>query len=423
MSVTAFIPNSTVLLSNMVRRAVVDIDDRQIGTLADAIVRLPAEGYPHLTGLVVQVSTGTVFVPASELVALDSDRIQLQDAKLDLRPFERRNGEVLLSADILGHRLIDVDRAILVRAYDIALTRQDAGWVLTGLDVHKHRRLRKNAKHDRHKIRDWMSFEALIGHEASVLVRSTSGRLRHLKPAQIADLIQDASTKEQSDLLGHLHTNPELEADVFEELDDESQAQLLRSRSIEEVASVIARMRTDDAADLIMNLPQDRRLSVLDLLPEPQHANVLRLMKYNGATAGGLMGVEFLALHQDSTIQDALDALRVATVQQAEALTTIYCLDEDKRLIGSLSLVRALQLDPGSALRDVADHDPVHTTPGVDIIEVANLMADFNLLTLPVLGDHGHILGLVTVDDALEAAIPEDWRRREHASRATTILE
>jgi CBS domain-containing protein len=410
-------PSATVKLSALVKHAVIDAKGQSLGALADAIVTLRGDDYPLLTGLVARVGPGTVFVPMSRVNAIDTARIELRSAKLDLRPFARRNGEVLLRADVLGHRLIDVDRATLVRASDVELTQGADGWVVTGLDVYRRRLLHLGRRHDTHRMRDWRSFEALIGHQPSVLVRSPFGRLRRLKPAQIADLIEEASHEEQEELLAHVHSDPELEADVFEELDDDEQSQLLRSRTSQQVADVLARMRADDAADAVMDLPQQRRRIVLDLLPEPHRGKVLALLGYHNATAGGLMGVDFLAMPESSSIGEVLVALRHATTQQPEALTTVYSLDDNGRLAGAISLVRALQLDPAVSLAQATDPQPVHAHPQDDIVSVTTQMADFNLLTLPVLDGENRILGVVTVDDALEAAIPADWRHREPQHR------
>lgn len=411
---------SPVVLSALLKHAVIDAKGKKVGELADAIVSLRGDDYPLLTGLAARAASVTVFVPISQVIAIDTDRIELRSARLDLRPFARRDGEVLLRADILGHRLIDVDRALLVRAHDVQVTQTGEGWIVTGLDVHRRPWMHVGARHKRHPMRDWRSFEALIGHQHSVLIRSPFGRLRRLKPAQLADLIEEASREEQDELLAHVHSDPELEADVFEELDEDQQSQLLRTRNSEQIADVLARMRADDAADAIMDLPQKRRLPVLDLLPDPHRTRVRALLGYHTATAGGLMGVDYLALHEQATIADALELVRTAKTQQPEALTTIYSLDPDGRLVGTVSLVRALQLDPTTPLHTATDPDPVHAHHDDDIVRVTTQMADFNLLTLPVLDEHSRILGVITVDDALEAAIPEDWRRREHHHRPNT---
>jgi sporulation protein YlmC with PRC-barrel domain len=96
-----------VYLSAMLRDAVVDVDGKGIGSLADVIVRLGAAGYPLVTGLVTKVGPNRIFVPISVVTSIVPDRITLGTKTLDLRPFERRDGEVLLKDAVLGHRGID----------------------------------------------------------------------------------------------------------------------------------------------------------------------------------------------------------------------------------------------------------------------------------------------------------------------------
>lgn len=404
-------------LSEMLREPVLDPKGNRLGVLADVIVRLTAEGYPAVTGLVVRVGSNDVFVPIGNVVGFEDDRVVLASAKLDVRPFGRREGEVLLKGAVLGHRLIDVDNARLVRAYDVAIDAVPGGWLAAGLDVHARpwyaRPFASRGGHGDHAYRDWKAFEPLIGHEPSAEVRSRFERLRGLKPAEIADLIEDASSQERDDLFDHLHTDPELEADVIEELDDNRQAQVLKARDTDDIAAVLGRMHADDAVDAIMDLPQERRRPVLDAMPPRQRADVLRLMTYQDSSAGGLMGVEYLALGEALTVQEGWDAVRQARTQQPQALATLYVVDAEQRLTRSLTLVELVQAEPSSALGTLGEDDPVTVMPGDDIIEVVNVMADYNLLAVPVVDAERRILGVITVDDALEAAIDEDWRQRE----------
>ena len=400
-----------VSLSSLLKRAVVDADGKALGRLEDAITWLRDDEYPLLHGLVISQNGIRAFVPASEIVGIDLDRIRLQSSRQDSRPFERREGEVLLKEDVLGHRLLDVERSALVRAYDIRLASTKEGWVANGLDVHKHHWFQFGT-HEHHPARDWHSFILLAGNPTALKSRVVASHIRRLKPAQLADIIEGASAQEQDLLLAQVHADPELEADVFEELDENKQTLLFKSRTDAEVADVLSRMRGDDVADAIMDLSQERRQTVLGLLPPAQNAKVMVLLGYNAATAGGLMGTDYLALLESQSVADALSKLREATTQQPEALNTIYTLRADGTLAGALTLVRALQLDPNTLLSDAADADTVVAAPDDDIIAVTTRMADFNLLTLPVLDPDGRVLGVVTVDDALEAAIPSDWYRR-----------
>ncbi|MDQ4502414.1 magnesium transporter MgtE N-terminal domain-containing protein [Sinomonas sp. ASV322] len=413
------VATQTLSLSTVLRRPVTDSDGHRTGTLADVIVRLRKDNYPLVTGLVVAIGGSRTFIPASDLAVLAPERVELGHGPADVGEFKRREGEVLLSEDVLGHRLIDLSRVTFVKAYDVQLSPVLDGWAATGLDVHRRRWLGLGPRHAAHAPRDWMDFEPLIGHAESARVRQATGRIPELKPAQIADIIEEATEHEQDELLAQVHADPELEADVFEELDEDSQSELFKDRSDAEVAEVLARMQTDDAADAIMDLPQERRSSVLERLPDAQRADVYRLLGYHDLTAGGLMGTDFIALPATSTAAEALAAVRGAGDIQPQALVTLYSLNPDGTLEGVLSLAQAVQADPAERLSELADPDVVLASPADDVVDVTTRMADFNLLALPVVDDERRIIGVVTVDDALEAAIPEDWSRRESNHRET----
>jgi CBS domain-containing protein len=355
------------------------------------------------------------------VTSFESDPLRLSSARLDLRPFERQEGEVLLRADVLGHRLIDVQNVRLVRAADLELAKDGEEWVVAGVDTRRRPRrlfglLGPDADDDDPRtFRDWHDFEWLIGHAGSALLRGPFARIRRLKPAQIADLLEEASKEEETEILGRVHADPELEADVFEELDEDQATRLLGARTNEEIAEVLSRMRADDAADAIAELPQQRRQPILDLLPHAQRTKVLTLMGFNATSAGGLMGVEFVALPGMSSVADALARVRESATLQPEALTSVHAVDDEGVLRGVARLVTLVQSDPGATVIDVSDTDPVRVGTDTDITDVAVLMTDYNLITIPVVDDERRLLGVITVDDVLEVALPDDWRRREAA--------
>jgi CBS domain-containing protein/sporulation protein YlmC with PRC-barrel domain len=419
---------ATLRLSQLLKRPVADRSGESLGRLTDVIVTLRGADYPLVIGLVAAVGGGReIFVPLDQVSSFDGETLKLTSARLDLRHFERREGEVLLSADVLGHRLIDVQNAKLVRAADLQLTRDENGtgeaggeWVVSGVDTRRRpRRLfgllgPENTDSDP-VFRDWHDFESLIGHQGSALLRGPFARVRRLKPAQIADLLEDASKEEETEILGQVHDDPELEADVFEELDEDLATRLLGARTDEEIAAVLARMRADDAADAIAELPQRRRQPVLDLLPPAQRTKVLTLMGFNATSAGGLMGVDFIAMPSMASVREALDRVGQSALLQPEALTSVHAVDDGGGLSGVATLVTLIQSDPGATLIDVCDTDPVRVGADADVMDVAVLMADYNLITIPVVDDERRLLGVITVDDVLEVTLPDDWRRREAA--------
>lgn len=408
-------------LSQLLRAPVVTPSGEPIGRVDDIIVRLTGgDTYPRVTGMVAGVGGRYVFVNNKSVQRYEPDRITLAKNKVDLRRFERRIGEVLLRTDVLGYRLIDVTAGELVRAYDIELEETSDGWVLARLDTRRPPRFFGLLKTPGgHAARDWKAFEPLIGHGQSMLVRRVFGRVGVLKPAQIANLLEDADKAEGGEILDRVRSNPELEADVFEELAPDTASRLLDDMHDDEVAALLGRMRADDAADAIVDLRQSRRRRVLDLMPAPQRTKVTTLMGFNPDTAGGLMNLDIVTCDTRTTAGEALEIIGSARPLQPEALLQMHVLNEDEQLVGVVSVVTLLQAGPADVVARLMDSDPVRVTPDADLTDVAVLMADYNLHTIPVIDDEDRVLGVVTVDDVLEFTIPDDWRRREPGPRPT----
>ena len=391
----------------------------KLGRVDDLIVRLGEDEYPPVTGLLATLAGRQVFVPADAIAEIEHGRVRMRARRLDLQPFERRPDEVLLKKDVLDRQLINVDGARLVRSNEIELARLDGWYRVVGVDTGLRGLLRRVVPRalahsvGTNEFLDWASVEPFTGHVPSVRLRVPHPKLARLHPAQLADLVEQASHHEGQEILGAVGGDPELEADVFEELDTDTANRLFGGRSDDEVAGIIARMRADDAADAIADLPQERRQPVLDALPPTMRTKVLVLLGFNPSTAGGLMGMEMLALPRDETVGHALAVLREARADQPEALTTIYTTDGEGRLTGAVPLLALVQSDPATVLGDLADEQAVCVGPESDVADVALLMADYNLVSIPVVDAEDRLIGLITVDDVLEVTIPEDWRRRQ----------
>src|SRR5487761_1412161 len=152
-------------LSELLRLQLLSPSGEAVGKIDDVIVRLRGGDYPIATGLVARVGSRPVFVPIEQVAELSEHRATLVEAKVDLRAFERREGEVPLREDILGHRLIDVADAELVRAWDVELQASGEGLVVTCLDTRRPARLFGLVRAGSgHPCKDWKVFQPLIGH-------------------------------------------------------------------------------------------------------------------------------------------------------------------------------------------------------------------------------------------------------------------
>lgn len=406
-------------LSQLLRAPVVTPSSEAVGRVDDIIVRLrSAETYPLVTGVVAVVGGRRVFVGSRSIRRFDPHRVVLVHNEIDPRRFERRHGEVLLRSDVLGYRLIDVTAGELVRAYDVELEDSGEGWVLARLDTRRPPRLFGLLKtRGGQASRDWKAFEPLIGHGQSIAVRRVFGRVAALKPAQIADLLEEANETEGDEILERVRSFPDLEADVFEELEPDKASRLLDDMPDGDVAALLTRMRADDAADAIMDLRQSRRRRVLELMPAPRRTKVITLLGFSPDSAGGLMNVDIVCCGTWATAGEALALIGTAEAVEPEALLQMHVLNEQGQLAGVVPVTALLQTHPADVVATLMDSNPIQVAPGAELADIAVLMADYNLHAIPVVDDEDRVLGVVTVDDVLKATIPDDWRRREPGPR------
>jgi CBS domain-containing protein len=403
-------------LSSVIRSPMLDRAAEKLGRVEDVIVRLSGEGLPPVTGLRARIGGREFFVSTDRIASLEAGRVRLSGEKLSLVRFARRPGEVLLREDVLGRKLIDVKRAELVTAHDIVLVCEDGWWRLGGIDPRPGGFLRRllagPSAPKSEPILSWSQLEPFVGHVPGSRLRLRRRRLANLHPAQIADLVEAASHDEGEEIIEAVGSDRELEADVFEELDDEHQLEFIRERSDAEAAQLLARMAPDDAADLITEIDQERRKPILALLPPSKQSKIRTLLGYNPDTAGGLMSPEFLAVEEQATVGDALEALRDSVDIASEALSVVYLRGAEGRLSGLASLIALLRAEPDRPLAEIAERDLLCVQTDEELPEIARLMSDFNLTALPVVDQAGRLVGVVTVDDVLAELVPEWWRRR-----------
>jgi CBS domain-containing protein len=414
-----------VHLSAIVGSPLLDSSGDRLGDVGDVVARLgPDDGPPPVIGLKARIGGRELFVPIERIERLEPAAARTATTKLNLAQFERRPGEVLLRADLLNHSLINVETAHLVRAREVDLVCDDGTWRVAGIDPTFKARLRRllprrfrthDAVHD--KFVPWVQMEPLVGHVPTSRLKLTPRRIARLHPAQIADLVEAASHDEGEEILEAVGQDKELEADVFEELDDEHQVEFLRERSDQEVAAILARMASDDAADLLLELDQDRRLPILGLLPPRKQRKIRELLGYNPSTAGGIMNPDFISAPADAEVRHALAAVRASELGPQQ-VSIVCVVDEEWKLVGALTLAQLVRANETDRLRSLIDDAPIPTvTTEEELPEVARLMSDYNMIAMPVLDGDGKPVGIIAVDDILELLLPEDWRWRAGAAR------
>jgi hypothetical protein len=405
-------------LSSVVGSPLRDSDGERLGKVEDVIVRLGGAGYPPITGFLVKVAGRTSYLGSDRVSEIAPSGVVLRKAKLDLRRFERRAEEVLLKRDLLDRQLINVEGARLVRANEIELALVASSWRVVGVDTGPRGGLRRllpkplGARIATGEFLDWAGVEPFVGHVPTVRLRVPHPKLAKLHPAQIADLVEAASRREGEEIIQAVGDDDrELEADVFEELDDQHQREFLESRPDADIAGLLSRMAPDDAADITGELGDERREAVLALLPVSHRIKVRALLGYDPAEAGGLMSPDFILLAGETAAEEALQSIRASRIS-AELLTAVFVGTPEDPPQGSVPVAALLRSEPRTRLDALVKHEIPVLSPDAPFEEVAHQMADYNLTSIPVSDEGGRMVGVVTVDDVLEAMLPRGWRRR-----------
>jgi CBS domain-containing protein len=404
-------------LSTFLRRPIFDSDGDRIGRVQDLVARLGNDAHPPIVGAVIRIEGRNLFVPIRKIGGLSEGRMTFQGKRVDLRRFERRPGEMLLAEDLLARHLINLVRGRLIIANEIEIGEIDGKWEVVGVDPGRRPFLRRvlgrtvGQRVKAESIVDFASIEPFVGHVPTARLRIPYRKLAKLHPAQIADLVEQASHEEGEEIIEAVGLDRELEADVFEELDISHQLEFLESRSDVDAARLLARMEPDNAADLINEIDQDRRLPILEQLPSDQQAKVRNLLSYNADTAGGMMNTDFVSVPATATVAEALEAIRTSSAP-AESLHAVFVLDENGLPIGAASVAPLVRARGSELALSVARTQLTFVHPHWDLHRVARKMSDFNLTVLPVLDEEqGKMIGVITVDDLLEELLPQGWRR------------
>lgn len=404
-------------LSTFIRRPIFDQDGGRIGRVQDLVARLGDDPHPPIVGVVVKIEGRNTFVPIRKIGGLAEGRMTFTGNRVDLRRFERRPGEMLLGEDLLARNLINLVRGRLIIANEIEIAEIDGRWEVVGVDPGRRPLLRRllgtslGQRVPAESIVDFASIEPFVSHVPSARLRIPYRKLAKLHPAQIADLVEQASHEEGEEIIEAVGLDRELEADVFEELDTEHQLEFIEARTDVEAARLLSRMEPDDAADLINEVEQDRRLPILESLPHEQQIKVRQLLSYNADSAGGLMNTDFVSVGSEALVGEALDAVRQSAFP-VESLHVVFVVDDAGRPQGAASLGALLQAHHSDLASSVARTTLSHVHPQWDVQRVARKMSDFNLTVVPVLDeDHGLMLGVITVDDLLEEVLPQGWRK------------
>lgn len=406
---------STLALSRLLGTRVADASGAVMGKVREVAFR-PQEDVSRISGLVIRTSSGDRFLVPS-MIQIGPDQ-QLQSS-LPLAEWPQSvtlEDFFLLERDLLDQQIIDVNGRKVVRVNDVDLSPETVnggtGLKISEVDVGLRgavRRLLKGilpsdaleslVQKLRPKVIPW-EFVDLIETDPARRVKLRIGheRLSQLHPADIADIVEDLAPAEREAVFETL--DEEVAAEALEEIAPKLQISIVESLDSDRAADIVEEMDPDAAADLLEQLPRGTSDEILGEMEPEERQEVEELLEHGDKTAAGRMTTEYLAARPETPANRAIDMLRDFE-GGVESVATIYLIDADGKLVGSVPLQRIVLAAPNTPLSELTAKPLVFVHENAKQSKVAELMDKYNLYTLAVVDQQQHLTGIITADDVI----------------------
>ena len=406
-----------IYLSQLLGNPVYDLEGERIGRVSDLGIAT-GEVFPRVTALAVEGPGRTPLMISwrKYVESFDEDEIALKVVATDIRFSYLQPDEVLVARDLLNKQIVDTRGMRVVRVNDLKLSDTSSSQLrLLGAEVGTRgilrslspalentvcRAARALGRPIQEKIIAWNYMDLLDRDLSNVKLSVSHKTLDELHPADIADIIERLDPRLRGQVFAQL--DEEMAADAMAELDDDEMAATLVSGMEDAAASrVLSEMDPDDAAELVSELDYERAEKLLSLMGVNDRAAITQLLGYREDTAGRIMTQELVALPETATVASVVEAMRKLD-EDFESVRYIYLVDDERSLTGVVTLPLVITSDPDTPLKAIATTDPLTANPEDDQEDVAEDIAKYNLLAMPVVDEDHKLLGIVTVDDALE---------------------
>src|SRR5579859_5693312 len=404
-----------IALSSILGASVYDSTGALAGQVREVAVS-PRDDPNRISDFIVRTREGDRLMPARQVKTVIGSSIQVNGNALDWPPLGSSEGMLLLERDLLDQQIIDVSGRKVVRVNDVDLRREQTngtvklklGRVDIGLRGAIRRLLRGLAPNRAVEALASRMPEKSIPWEAVDLIETDPARRVHLKleyerlsrlhPADIADILEELAPDQREAVFKSL--DEEVAAEALEEIDPKMQVELMRSIDSDKAADIVEEMDPDAAADLLGDLPEETSEEILKDMEPEERQEVSELLAFHENTAAGRMTTDYIALSPEHTVGDAIDRLR-SFEGPVETVSTIYLMDSQEKLVGSVPLVSLVLASGGTRLGALAPEHVIYAETNTSDKDVAEMFDKYNLLTLPVVDDEGKLAGIITADDII----------------------
>lgn len=404
-------------LSDFIKRPVISPSGEKIGKLNDVVVSSD-HSYPILKALEVTVPGKQVRNISWRYLEKLGKEVKLKYPLEEINDYKIQKHDILLLKDVMDRQVVDIEGKKIRRVNDIKISPTNGHYHVIGVDIGVNGILRRLSLNrivkplgitSSEDLISWKDIDPVESDYSKVKLKVPKQKIKKLHPADMAEIVDQLGLNESLNILNSL--DDESAADTLEEVSPERQVSLLEGMDSQRAAEILDEMSPDDAADVLADLPEEKAEELLDLM-EPEESDDLRkLLKYPENTAGGIMTTEFAYVDQDLTVSEVLESLR-NMAKYVETIYYVYVISKKGDLVGVLSLRDLLLSDPDSNVSEFMHTHIIKADVMEDQHEVAQTIAKYNLIALPVVEDETKLRGIITVDDAIDIVLPTAWKKR-----------
>jgi CBS domain-containing protein/sporulation protein YlmC with PRC-barrel domain len=391
-----------VYVSRLTRLPLVGADGADIGHVVDVVLDLGGRP-PRVNGFVVAVGRRRVFVGAGRVGEIESEGMRLRRGSINLRQFELRPGERLVIGELFGGRV----RSGRVVDVGLAPAPEPFAWEVATIAL-RTRGLTSRRRSP--EVIDWSEAGELFADERSIDRQAAA--LGGLHPAEMAAALRSLPLSRRRVLASALEDDRL--ADLLEELSEDEQVRLVEGLDQERLARVLDEMEADDAADLLGEFSAARQAELLGAMDPEEAEPVRRLLGYQPDTAGGLMTPEPVILAPVTAVAEALARIRDPDLPVPLAAQVFVCRPPLEtptgRYLGVVGVQRLLREAPSKPLGRCLDEEWEPIAGDATDREVAERLAAYDVVALPVTDTANRLVGVVTIDDVLDHMLPPNWR-------------
>src|SRR5665213_609921 len=402
-----------LFFTELVGLKVHDLKGRKLGVVRDAAI-VPLVDPVRIDRFLIGGDGTLLTVRYDQVRSLGLDGIHLRDE--NLTPYHSDEYMLRLKRDLLDQQIIDAHGRKVVRVNDVTFELRDENgaqilWILE-VDIGIRSIVRRvlqgvvPASWVRslqgfiapHSIR-WEFCNILEPDPQRRLRLNISNRLlENMHPADLADIVEELGPDDREAIFENIDS--EVAADALTEVDPNIQVSILESLETEKAAEIVEEMAPDEAADVLGELEEETSDEILEEMEHAPKHEVEELLEFDEDTAGGLMNTEYVSLPDTATVADALRALK-DNEDLLETLNTLFLVDHEERLKGSVPLAR-LFLHQGDQLLSTLAAETLIQVPVKERQDrVTELFDKYNLLALPVVDEDQKLTGVITADDII----------------------